>query len=571
MAINVAGLIPASIKSKNVATEDYVDTSVASNVVSNNYIKNSEMIIESVKAGTQWLSSDLWHRRNSGLNAYTAGVTRNKIGEYSPYTLLNGATAWIHQDGAEPEFSADLMFDNDGGQFTYLGHMVNQLDWYQVSGYIGSINCEAKIVVVFSDGVGQIVNQVISEALTGKPGGSYLEDFHNYYINVQVPEGAKYATIIFRKYGTTSGSDSLMFVSKPQFINTIGSSTRRIPYSENGNASGLSGMAYADMRNVTTIDGSKITTGSIDALQIASNAISGKTITGGTINGAIINGVQINGAIIKGSFIDLTSTITLTNWQFYTPATIPPAYVSNFAHNNDGTLTVDSSGFVRLPGQTNFIVGQMVSSATVWAGNLSNVHVNQTANINLTYDLYSWNSYMVNTLQRSIRNNTQFSTGGNLVFKVDCLCDDFYNSGTDTVNYGTVNYRVLDTDISIWVQASNGNEHTAEIASISFNGATVAYGDGRYGEQSGSDCASLDFNSTIKGLPINIKVLFNGGASFFITSTISVSANSIITNHTNGDVFRIDNVNFTLNTAGTSAVGYTSGTYSVNYPSLWVQ
>ena len=30
MAINVAGLVPASIKSKNVATEQYVNTSVAS-------------------------------------------------------------------------------------------------------------------------------------------------------------------------------------------------------------------------------------------------------------------------------------------------------------------------------------------------------------------------------------------------------------------------------------------------------------------------------------------------------------------------------------------------------------
>lgn len=544
------------------------------NILSSNLIKNSEMIIESTETGIQWLRSDLWHRRNSGLDTYTAGVTRNKIGNYSPYTLLNGATAWIHQDGSEPEFSADLMFDNDGGQFTYLGHMVNQLDWYQVSGYIGSINCEAKIVVVFSDGVGQIVNQVISEALTGKPGGSYLEDFHNYYINVQVPEGAKYATIIFRKYGTTSGSDSLMFVSKPQFINTVGSSTRRIPYSENGNASGLSGMAYADMRNVTTIDGSKITTGSIDALQIASDAISGKTITGGTINGAIINGVQINGAIIKGSFIDLTSTITLTNWQFYTPATIPPAYVSNFAHNNDGTLTVDSSGFVRLPGQTNFIVGQIVQAGTLFNGNLSDVTTYPSVAINKIWDLYSWDEYKVYTLQRSIRNNTQFSSNSLLIFKGSISCESpSGGSGTDVNNYGTYSLRFLDTNIEVWIQASNGNQHNAEITNVLFNGVTVAYADGRFGEtpeSDPSDSAFIDYSTTIKGIPINIKTTFTGMAGYTFVFTATISNNTIINDHTIDDIIKVNSVSHSLNTANSSVAGLTTVTYEMNFPSAWV-
>lgn len=557
MAINVTGLVPASIKSKNVATEDYVDTSVASNVVSNNLIKNSEMIIESIKTGTQWLRSDLWHRRNSGLNAYTAGVTRNKIGEYSPYTLLNGATAWIHQNGSETGFSADLMFDNDGGQFTYLGHMVSQFEWYQVSGYIGSINCEAKIVVVFSDGTGQIVNQVVGEALTGKHGGSYLEDFHNYYMNVQVPEGAKYATIIFRKYGTTSGSDSLMFVSKPQFINTVGSSTRRIPYSENGNASGLSGMAYADMRNVTTIDGSKITTGSINALQIASEAISGKTITGGTINGAIINGVQINGAIIKGSFIDLTSTLTLTNWQAYTPATIPPAYAANFAHNNDGTLTVDSRGYVRLPGQQNFIIPSIISSGTISG--------TTTRTLNIIYEIYSWDSYKVNTLNRSIRQDTSFTSTAELVFSGygNGPIDEHEHAGYST-NFSFI---FLDKNISVSVSSFGSNDDTVANSSITFNGVTVASASGSLGSGLDRpwDSGWLDYATSIKGIPITIKTTIDAkGAITFEFKAILSSINKIIY-HSVDDIIKLNSVSVGGNTITRNL------TYNINFPSIWVQ
>lgn len=46
MAINVAGLVPASIKSKNVATEDYVDTSVANIDISNTLNTNNNVFAQ---------------------------------------------------------------------------------------------------------------------------------------------------------------------------------------------------------------------------------------------------------------------------------------------------------------------------------------------------------------------------------------------------------------------------------------------------------------------------------------------------------------------------------------------
>lgn len=547
----------------------------ANEVYGGNRLKNSEMRIEATNTGTQWLKSDLWSSRKAGTDEITAGVTWNKNGVYPDNSLINGSTAWLKQTGSETTCIADLVFDDDGGQFTYLGHSVYEGEWYQVSMYLGSVNCKVGIYVVFSDALGSIVNFVAGQELEGKTGGSYLEDFHNYYINVQVPAGAKYATIMARKYGTLTGSESLLVVSKPQMIQTRGSADRRISYSENGNASGIASMAYSDLRNVTTIDGGKITTGTVDADQIASEAIAGKTITGGTISGAIINGVQINGAIIKGSFIDLSSSLTLTNWKFYTPATVPAEYIDNFAHNNDGTLTVDSEGYVRLPGQTNFIVGQMSSSGIIFSSDLSNVTTHPSVNLNLQYDLYSWDSYNVSTLQRSIRQNTQFASSANFVFSGKIITSgvNFGGSGTDVNNYGTYNFRILDKEISVSIQASNGNQHNAEIAQIFFDGSLVAYADGRFGEtpeSDPSDSAWIDFNSIIKGLSINIKITFDGLAGYTFTMTVFIVSNSIINNHTINDIFLIRNINHSLNTANSSVVGHTICDYSVHFPSVWI-
>lgn len=120
----------------------------------------------------------------------------------------------------------------------------------------------------------------------------------------------------------------------------------------------------------TVVVGGKINTGLIEANAINANQInttgliaeniSADTIAGKTITGGRMYGTYIEGAIIKASFIDLSSTATLTNWQQYTPATYPSAYDANFAKNNNGTLLVDSQGYVRLMGNTKIVTPAVV-------------------------------------------------------------------------------------------------------------------------------------------------------------------------------------------------------------------
>ena len=174
--------------------------------------------------------------------------------------------------------------------------------------------------------------------------------------------------------------------------------------------------------NTGLIQAGAITTGMLDA-----NAISGKTISGGIITGTKLYGTQIEGAIIKASYIDLSSTATLTNWQQYTPATYPSAYDANFAKNNDGTLLVDSQGYVRLMGNTN-ILTQNYYYILKYDGKTSPA-INRTDTY--TVNLYSWNNYTVSTLNRMITDSHRVqlsSPSGNW----SSVSADFTSSGMRT-------------------------------------------------------------------------------------------------------------------------------------------
>jgi hypothetical protein len=155
---------------------------------------------------------------------------------------------------------------------------------------------------------------------------------------------------------------------------------------------------YAELENAATsgqtvVNGGYINTGliqagAITADKIDANAVSGKTISGGIITGTKLYGTQIEGAIIKASYIDLSSTATLTNWQQYTPANYPSAYDANFAKNNNGTLLVDSQGYVRLMGNTRIVVPLLSST--------------QANNAPYEFGLYPYNSYKSNNINRCI-------------------------------------------------------------------------------------------------------------------------------------------------------------------------
>lgn len=128
--------------------------------------------------------------------------------------------------------------------------------------------------------------------------------------------------------------------------------------------------------NGTVIDGGAIITDTLNANTIMADGsitspnILGGSITGNSIKGGSIKGVTITGSVIKSSWLDLTSTGILTNWQEIKDLyTIPSEYWANFpkredvdpAETNPNLMYVhDSDGYFRLA-KTEFAVTTNVS------------------------------------------------------------------------------------------------------------------------------------------------------------------------------------------------------------------
>ena len=307
----------------------------------------------------------------------------------------------------------------------------------------------------------------------------------------------------------------------------------------------------------TIINGGHLRTSLIEANAITADLIDAYAIVGKYISGGTITGTQIIGSVIKGSFIDLTTTLTLTNWQQYTPATIPSAYVANFAHHNDGSLVADSQGYVRLPGQQNFLVAPVINSGTISG--------TTTRTLNTIYEIYSWDSYKVNTLNRSIRQDTSFTSTAELVFSG-------YGGGPidqhEHAGYATnFSFVFLDKNISVNVSSFGSNDDTVANSSITFNGITVASASGSLGSGLDRpwDSGWLDYTTSIKGIPITIKTTIDiNGAITFEFKAILSSTNKIV-NHSVDDIIKINSVSVGGNTITRNL------TYNINFPSIWVQ
>ena len=301
--------------------------------------------------------------------------------------------------------------------------------------------------------------------------------------------------------------------------------------------------------NATTIDGNKIITGTIGANQINANAISGKIISGGSITGTSIYGSYIEGAIIKASFIDLTSTQTLTNWQQYTPSNYPSAYANNFAHNNDGTLLVDSLGYVRLMGNTNIVTQQLT---------YENNYSGTTFPLSLpTYsvDLYAYSDYKSNTLNRCITATPTLSipVSQKIIF---CSLTTSTGGGTNTTS--TIVRCYINNDyyeISATGTVASDSLSYSFTCSIKKNGVVIG---------SSSSISGVTHTAYIGNLPILISV--GASWSYGLYPVIRVETVNTLSSSTNINYTGVYGKAFQLSYAYSSNRMYSS----INVPAITV-
>ena len=283
----------------------------------------------------------------------------------------------------------------------------------------------------------------------------------------------------------------------------------------------------------TIITGGYLRTGLIEASAITSDlidayAIAGKYITGGNIYGTRIDGAYITGSIIKSSFIDLSSSTTLSNWKHYKVSSsplVPVEYFGNFAHNNDGSLLADIEGYARLPATTGYLTTPVVGYADGRSYGQSHRirRYFEILNVNKRINVHSWNSYQISTLDRSAYEITNLEYVQGLA-KFTIVGRMFH--GVDTYWNVTGKFKIMEDVfvVSYFFELGKDNMYRYRYI-INKNSITVA----NYTRQAFSENPNFTFpnySSSSKGVSCTItSTAFDGSSS----SVNSSSFNCVVT------------------------------------------
>lgn len=329
----------------------------------------------------------------------------------------------------------------------------------------------------------------------------------------------------------------------------------------------ISGLARVDdvvpiINNSSTyINGNKIATGTISTNALAANAIYGKVMKGGTIEGA-----NIVGSVIRGSWIDLSTSKYMTDWKYYTAATTPALYISNFAHEANGDLTVDLEGFTRLEGingtqySTSFSSAQYnswmtrtpttpnpVGTLPFFGGYYYEEHPETKyyptltpVALNAVYEgtdgISSYDAYTTSNVRRAITNNIKIS------MEDSAQLFSFQNGYGDIANVSGVAARPTTTQSNYSVQFRIANTvFTASISithqsRITISGGTYVYNAvvTHYMSATGFPSQSYTYNPAALELPV-----FLGG--YYTTDVTTINGQQDVTS-----TFTFGNYTFTI-------------------------
>lgn len=172
--------------------------------------------------------------------------------------------------------------------------------------------------------------------------------------------------------------------------------------------------------NTTTIDGGKITTGSIAADKINTNSLvaenirSTSVIQGNTIIGANIQGARINGAVIKASYLDLDGELEVLTDYHISPA----MYSANPAIYTDAVY-IEADNEYRIPTLSSVSSGIVNTSVAIPnSSSYPAILSGQTLTRNKVYSslLYPYNVANVNSNIKSRRIRPYFTSTATTLF-----------------------------------------------------------------------------------------------------------------------------------------------------------
>ena len=231
---------------------------------------------------------------------------------WDPWRPTGGASVYVVVPGHP---GIGTLFDINNSRFPVIANTR-----YEASAYLSSHRCKSYVALLWFDNNGNYITESHGTSNSDASGGS-LAGWSRSTMFVTAPSNA--ATAQFYVRSVVTSNDPYCFVAYAYA--GIASTNQTIPsnWSEGSSAGVSSGDVVNDINagNTTTINGSKITTGSITAAQIntaglIAENISADEIISKTFTGGIINGARINGAVIKASYLDLDGELeVLTNYH----------------------------------------------------------------------------------------------------------------------------------------------------------------------------------------------------------------------------------------------------------------
>lgn len=214
-------------------------------------------------------------------------------------------TLMMQQPNANPDGSGTVTFrprsDATGGYAQ--GNPVEEGKVYTASAYISSHRCAVTVGIQFLDGDGVQTGWSPGAVLdVGSQSSNNPDRWRRMTAQAVAPAGTRYARMFVRKYGTTSGSDSFVFIWKPQLEESAALGQDPSPWSSDGS---------------TFINGDRLITGTFDATRMITTphirAVLGRFVSlnaaGLTVGNAEIDTLQLAGNSVTQQWSANQSTL----------------------------------------------------------------------------------------------------------------------------------------------------------------------------------------------------------------------------------------------------------------------
>lgn len=219
-----------------------------------------------------------WH--NMG-----GSFTNNVVAGSGNYVVADGASVLCHVSG-----SPDIGTVFDMAQAKRIP--IEASKKYELSAYLSCYRCTSEVAIVFYDSAGKGISEYHGSQVNFPMESKKLSEWGRSTLFITSPSNA--ASCVFFVRSHVSGTDPHCFVTHAYFGKALDNQTLVSPWSEGVGADKSSSQIVSEINAGTvTIDGGKLTAGSVNADKIEAYTITGNKIAAWTITADRIGAGEI--------------------------------------------------------------------------------------------------------------------------------------------------------------------------------------------------------------------------------------------------------------------------------------